>query len=199
MQTLRMTVEVMEMLLGNPSPGCQDDGVEACVCEKDPYCCEGSGPTSVTASECLGCCGDNFCGPEKILAQWRTAPVINHLCLDAETDKCVGFCGRYLQRMSPATLPSECGVCEGGCCLAHETPGCIDQDAMDCVGALSPSCVMDEWTPLCRRSSRMRECGGECCTDNGSPGCGDEAIEDCVCRRSSCCDVGWDQTRRPGQ
>ena len=183
----------------NPSPGCADDGVESCVCQQDPYCCEVSWADfcSVKASECLGCCGDNFCGPGETCGNCAADCGCDPALAVCEDGSCVGFCGNGICDGNETcyTCPSECGACEGGCCLAHDSPGCVDQETMDCVAELSPGCVLDTWSPICvSAAAECGKCGGECCEGNGSPGCGDPDIEACVCEVDpECCDVGWDQ------
>lgn len=90
------------------------------------------------------------------------------------------------------------------CCTEHQSPGCWDQGAHDCVGSKDPYCIEVEgaWDYACMEQAfRCGYCGGpdagsgDCCNPNGSWGCDDWYLQACACDLDGfCCDTEWDET-----
>ncbi len=194
------TAEAASCCTPQSNPGCDDAGVESCVCAQDDYCCSSQWDAyCVNEVEDFGCgscasgpsCGDGTCDS------------------DETCDSC----------------PDDCGWCSGGdCCEPQGAPGCGDYYVMDCVCAQDSFCCQSEWDSYCVNeiaqfgcgscstgpgcgdgscdggetcSSCPDDCGpcgtGDCCKAQSGPGCQDAAIAACVCADDSyCCSTKWD-------
>ena len=179
----------------NGTPGCDDFGVSACICEADSFCCQLGWDDSCAeaATSCGAACGD---------------------CGDGTCDDTVGE--------SCETCTLDCGSCAGDCCEAGDDPGCDDPDVTACVCEADIFCCSTTWDEFCAGaanscdagcpvcgdgacedgedcSSCADDCGdceGDCCSDNGgeAPGCSDPDVTSCVCEQDPfCCDNTWDQ------
>jgi hypothetical protein len=195
----------------NGTPGCDDDGIESCVCAQDIWCCSNVWDQAcvdeITEYGCGSCggasCGDDWCDLEETCE----------------------------------TCPADCGPCggTGDCCAPNGTPGCETASIEDCVCAQDPWCCSNEWDQTCVEEVEDFGCGdcggatcgdawcdlgetcetcpadcgecagcgdgdcswdedcttcsedcgpcstGDCCEPQDGPGCGDQFIQDCVC------------------
>ncbi len=181
-------------------PGCDDWGIESCVCGQDSWCCETEWDAQCVAEVSQFGCGSCDAGP--VCGNWS--------CEEGE---------------SCANCPSDCGSCTGDCCQPNGTPGCNNAGITSCVCAQDPFCCSDGWDEFCVAevnefgcgtcqtqaqcgnwsceegescASCPQDCGacsGDCCQPNGTPGCNDPSITSCVCGMDSyCCENGWDET-----
>ncbi|MBM4353519.1 MAG: hypothetical protein FJ109_06930 [Deltaproteobacteria bacterium] len=117
------------------APGCDDPGISACVCAKDPFCCETAWDAlCVSEVEDFGCglceapvtCGDGVCD---------------------DTETCV-------------TCEKDCGPCVAGpCCEVHAGTGCDDEAVTACVCAQDAYCCQVEWDSLCVDEVTSLQCG----------------------------------------
>jgi len=186
---------VGDCCLPKGEPGCEQAGVEGCVCEFDPFCCDVAWDSicvDEAISECgLDCggiekCGDGLCAGDED-------------CLTCPED-CGDCCGNGLCQPELGEdcdwCPEDCGACagEGSCCVANGSIGCDDPEVQDCVCAMDPYCCETEWDSIC--AAEADECGsctGDCCEAGDTPGCDDEFIEACVCEQDPyCCNIAWD-------
>ena len=188
----------------NGSPGCQDFGVQSCVCAQDSFCCENQWDDicveEVDSVGCGQCGGGSFCG--------------DGAC---DNDESCGNC------------PQDCGSCggSGDCCLPNGTPGCDDGAISACVCAADSYCCETEWDDICVDEVESEACGvcegdgpdcgngeceagedcencpddcgpcggtGSCCEVQDTEGCDDPTIQACVCDQDSfCCEIEWDE------
>ena len=196
----------------NGTPGCDEDpGVDACVCDVDPYCCEEEWD-EVCADlaqdlGCLDCEGPDTKGTE--LPGDCCSPTQAAGCLDADVEACVceadPFCCEveWDEACVDDTSLYECGCAEppgttdggtdtGGpsdCCDASVEPGCVDPGIEACVCALDNFCCETSWDQQCTGLVNEGGCGmcsyppgtGDCCEENATIGCDDPDIQDCVC------------------
>ena len=141
----------------HPAPGCDDQGIQNCVCEDDAYCCEEEWDgVCVDEVDGLGC---GSCGGQ--------APVCgNGQCESGE---------------SCEACPQDCGECPGtgDCCQVHQSPGCNDPSIQNCVCQKDAYCCQTNWDDTCVEDVESENCGscGGCvpdCTEKecGGDGCG---------------------------
>jgi hypothetical protein len=163
----------------NGTPGCQDFGIQSCVCAQDSFCCD-SEWDNLCAGEvddfgCGQCGGGSFCGDG-----------------NCDNDESCSSCSQ------------DCGQCGGGgdCCSANGSPGCDDGGIQACVCAADSFCCESDWDNICVgevESEGCGQCGGgadfcpgyggtsSCCTTDNPCGWNDDNICDCD---STC---GWDE------
>ncbi len=135
-------------------PGCGDEGVEACVCEADAFCCETSWDglcVDAAGADCEGCgdvtpvdsCGDGACGGSETC------------------DAC----------------PEDCGECPpaGDCCTATAAAGCTDATVEACVCDEDAFCCETSWDAICV-SAADTQCGA-CGDGPPEPSCGDGSCD----------------------
>lgn len=186
----------------NGTPGCDNAGIQDCVCLEDAYCCN-TAWDSICAGEveslgCGSCEGGPECG--------------NGQCQAGE---------------SCESCPEDCGACpgQGDCCEVQDGPGCDDPTIQACVCAEDSFCCEFTWDSICVEEVEefgcgdcggggggcgdgacgadedclicpedCGQCGGtSCCEPHDSPGCEDAAVQQCVCAEDVyCCDVEWD-------
>lgn len=114
----------------------------------------------------------------------------------------------------PSTFGDDGGG--GGCCVAHESPGCDAGFIEACVCGEIPRCCGEEWSSECAAAVESLGCGScdpgqpdtgtdpdesggppvgqDCCAAGNQPGCNDPEIESCVCSEIDfCCDTGWEK------
>ncbi len=182
--------------------GCADQGVEACVCEIAPGCCEGAwDEVCVGLVEFLEC---GLCAPP---AAACCEPHDSPGCDQPDIEACVcegapECCeGPWTAGCSDAVELFGCGSCGGGegpCCEAHAGPGCDDPEVSSCVCADDPACCDSEWDVQCVDEVELFGCGlcgggDSCCEVHDTPGCVDADVEACVCAEDPfCCADGWD-------
>jgi hypothetical protein len=142
----------------NPTPGCNDPAIQACVCAKDSFCCSSSWD-SICASEVLSL-GCGLC-PGACLKDSDCSDPGKNLC-DTSTNKCVGPCASNLD-CSSFNKPT-CDVSSGKCV------GCLSN--ADCSSSISPVC--DPATNLCVGCLISDDCTSPSkpvCTPSLSCGC----------------------------
>ena len=60
------------------------------------------------------------------------------------------------------SCPKDCGQCQGGgCCDAHNEPGCDDPDVVSCVCAMDAYCCDVMWDGICVNEA-IQQCGASC-------------------------------------
>ncbi|MDC0723630.1 hypothetical protein [Nannocystis bainbridge] len=187
----------------NPTPGCLDPGVEACVCGLQGTCCiDAWGPECVAAVDSFGC---GFCeGPPKgECCEANPTPG----CVDPLVEACVcnmapDCCfGPWSDACVAMVDQAGCGACQveqGLCCEAHAGAGCDEPAVEACVCAQAPACCEQQWDASCVELVDSVGCGlceaqpGECCVAGEGPGCVDAEVQACVCEvDASCCDTQW--------
>ena len=182
-------------------PGCDDAGIQACVCAEDAYCCDtkwddicvgeveelGCGVCEGSDDEYCpgyegagGCCkpddpcgwgADNICDCDGTCG-WDVA--------DCGGD---GGCGDA-QCLAPEdceNCPEDCGFCPGtgDCCQEHDATGCDNQAVQNCVCAEDAYCCDTKWDGICVGEVESMDCGS---CEGGGPECGDGECtggEDC--------------------
>lgn len=191
--------------------GCGNPGVEACVCEYDPYCCEKAwddvcvdlmvdvGCLACDRRPMFGlenCCvatGEPGCPEDEVAA--CVCAEDPYCCDVAWDDVCVGLVEEHA-----------CGSCEQpplpACCEPSAEPGCpADTEIETCVCATDSFCCASEWDNVCVNEVQTLSCGEcgwtsddpDCCVASGTPGCDDPEIEACVCGGDAfCCQSSWD-------
>ena len=92
--------------------------------------------------------------------------------------------------MDAAPPPADARVAPrdlGGCCAAHDNPGCSNADLQVCVCEKLPSCCTGAWDSACVLIVKQKYC---------QPG-----VRDCVCGsgpqqwgQHACCDSNWSDT-----
>jgi hypothetical protein len=154
---------------GHATPGCEDAGIEECVCAADPYCCSVRWDDICAGQvESLGCgsCSAPSC------CETRGEPG----CGDSDVEQCVCdadpyCCGTAWDSLCVAEIETlGCGSCEdvGSCCETHATSGCEDAEAEACVCDEDPYCCSTAWDSLCVaevESLGCGQCGTSCGTD----------------------------------
>lgn len=136
---------------GNGTPGCDDDGIEACVCDRDPFCCDAGWD-----DRCAGLVQMIGCG----------------VCEDPPGPGGVGTTGAdggstggddpgsLTSGPEPGTtggLEPEVGTTGGdtpppmtaACCDPLEVPGCSDPVLEQCICDDDPFCCDTAWDSLC--------------------------------------------------
>jgi hypothetical protein len=180
--------------------GCDQAGVQACVCAADSWCC-----TDAWDQQCVDEVEDLGCGT------CSAGPVCGDGNCDA-SEQC-------------ANCAKDCGKCQGLCCQPNGSPGCDDsliancvcnQDAWCCTNAWDEQCVAEvnqygcgncAVAPMCGDgtcngtetcATCAQDCGpcnysGDCCLENGTPGCNNAFVAQCVCAQDAfCCTDFWD-------
>jgi hypothetical protein len=156
-------------------PGCATPGIEACVCQADPTCCQNAWTASCAKRvESLGCgkCPGNDPPPPPAgdCCQANGTPG----CVDAAVEACVcaqdpdccqsdwdAFCVQGVEALG-------CGTCGGGgggnpapagCCMPQPGPGCGDGFVEFCVCITDPYCCVVEWDAQCVAEVTEFGCG----------------------------------------
>ena len=96
------------------------------------------------------------------------------------------------------SCPEDCGPCDG-CCVPHETSGCVDSQVADCVCDVDDFCCEHSWDAVCVSLVESQGCG-TCAT----PPCGDtvcdalggENCSTCPADCGACCGDGWCQANQ---
>lgn len=189
-------------------PGCNDAGIEACVCALDPYCCnnEWDGICMAEAQyECMAECGLPPPGGDCCM------PHDGPQCDDAALSACVcmvdeGCCLFPWSLDCVATAVNQCGAaCEGAfvpdpCCSPSMMTGCATPRIESCVCAADPFCCDDHWDGQCVTEAQT-DCGAECyppgtescCAPHMTTGCDLSDVQACVCGMDPfCCNNEWD-------
>ncbi len=195
------------------SPGCEDPGVQACVCLSMPECCTGVWSEACVAEAgdtCHSCCGDGVCGLgegcEACPADCTDCPPgcgntfceVGEDCTSCPMDcgTCPIVCGDGICNGDETcvTCVADCGTCGGSCCLGNGTIGCLDPAVTVCVCSFDSDCCTVGWTTQCAQGAiQCGACNNDCCVPGNSPGCIDLSITACVCAGDSfCCDGAWD-------
>jgi hypothetical protein len=185
--------------------GCLDVGVESCVCDLAPECCDDAWTEACVALVDQAGCG--MCEVEKTACCMAgDGPG----CSEPEIETCVcaqdPFC--CAQQWDASCVEKVelfgCGVCQvelGDCCEPGEGPGCLDLAVQACVCDVAPSCCQDQWTDACAALVEPLGCGmcggpveGACCEPHDTPSCDDATVAECVCAQDPfCCAGTWDQ------
>ncbi len=142
--------------------GCADEGVEACVCEIAPGCCEGAWD-----EVCAGLVEFLECGscapPPAACCEPHDSPGCDDLGVEACVCEGVPECceGPWTADCADAVELFGCGFCGGGdsCCEVHDTPGCVDVDIEACVCTEDAFCCTDGWDDLCVQEVTTFGCG----------------------------------------
>jgi len=154
---------------GQPTPGCEDAGIEACVCAADPFCCnvrwDNICAGQVESLECGSCTEPSCC-------EAHGEPG----CADDDVEECVCAADPYCCATAWDSLcvgeveSLDCGTCEGAdsCCEAHATSGCEDTEVEACVCAEDPYCCATAWDSLCVSEVESLDCG-LCASSCGTP------------------------------
>ncbi len=181
---------------GNPTPGCDDELGEDCVCAADPFCCNVQWDAicaDVFVNVCNGSCsgneicdngldddGDNLvdCDDVDCVNDPNcVTPGVELFCangLDDDNDGLVDCADPDCAADPSCQNPTTETNCADG--IDNDVDGDVDCADSDCT--FSPSCDAGD---------------GDCCTANGTPGCVDEPGEDCVCALDPfCCNNQWD-------
>ena len=172
--------------MANNSPGCDDAGIEACVCAVDSYCCDTDWDSicvDLVASESCGDCGGGGGG------ETGEPPAGDTGGGTVDADCCTAHDGAGC-----ADAAIEACVCaaDGFCCSTEWDAVCVDQVTSlacgDCGGGTTDP------TAGTGGETGGGPVPGACCMATGTPGCpGDPAVEACVCAADAfCCDVEWD-------
>ncbi len=180
------------------TPGCDDAGVESCVCDFDSWCCTdewdsqcvgeveefGCGSCSFTGDCCQangtpGCdnaaitacvCGqDSFC----CSAAWDAQCVGEVSTYGCGNCAAIPICGDGVCNGTETcgNCVQDCGACNytGDCCQANGTPGCDNPTMVACVCAQDVFCCDSLWDDTCVAEVAQYGCG----TCGGGPSCGD--------------------------
>jgi hypothetical protein len=148
--------------------GCDVDACEACVCGRDPLCCNRLWDADCVLEareECASVCP---CAPLPTATPTVVPTPGGDCCTPHDGPSC------------DETACREC-VCDAeldpACCTGLWDDRCVEEATLDC--ALACSC----------------EAPGNCCEPHGGVGCEDATCKSCVCDRDpACCtiDLGWD-------
>lgn len=191
----------------NGTIGCNDSGVQSCVCESDPYCCEvvwddvcAQQVNTLGCGVCIlpgDCCEPGLAaGCEDTPCQECVCVVDDVCCLVAWDSTCVD--------VAATTCNDACGCAPTCCDTASDEPGCNDPACESCVCDIDSFCCDIAWDDICVALANLEcpgECGcevvlpGDCCEVNpsGGPGCLDEVCQTCACDIDPfCCEVSWD-------
>ncbi|MCA9290360.1 MAG: hypothetical protein KDA25_04475 [Phycisphaerales bacterium] len=148
----------------NGTPGCDDDACCASVCTIDPFCCDvdwdqvcADAALADPACDCDGstddcpgtgdCCAPNGtpgCDDETCCG---AVCAIDPFCCDVDWDQ-------VCAEAALASPDCDCGPptsCpgSGGCCEAHESPGCEEAACCVSICADDPFCCDVTWDQLC--------------------------------------------------
>jgi hypothetical protein len=137
-----------------PVKGCGDCGCQACVCAKDPYCCNNLWD-SICAQECKDCgsacgapggvgcqasmTGEKGCGG--CTCEQAVCAADPFCCNTAWDSICVSEC----KNMAMA----HCYLSGGQGCKTHEVKGCGNCACQACVCAKDPYCCNVKWDGKC--------------------------------------------------
>lgn len=124
--------------------------VRTCVCELNPSCCDGrwAGECVELAIACNGVCDGNLrpcCVPHGEPS--CTGVLLAGFCIGHQS-----CCGIAWTAQCVVDYDAYSGHCDlEPCETAHESPGCNDADAMDCVCVEldKPQCCTEAWTAEC--------------------------------------------------
>lgn len=203
----------------NDTPGCDDvDGVDACVCRLDDFCCdsewdavcvdlaidlgcvncERSG-TSPTPGDCC-VAGEAAACDDSAVAECVCA--FDGFCCDVEWDQtCVDLVQEQQCGCGFEVSDTDTGGPTSDCCMPTSEPGCIDTEIQDCVCAVDAFCCDTAWDNQCVALVNTNECSvcvyplGDqaCCEVHDTAGCSEQEVHDCVCATDPfCCSVEWD-------
>ena len=148
--------------------GCNDAETEACLCNKDPYCCIYEWDeicvelTNVYCDACGGfdngdCCTPNGSpGCEGPAVQQCVCEFDSYCCLTAWDQLCVSEADTNCS--GDCETGSWLDPAKGVCNEANGTPGCEDPIVEGCVCALDSYCCSDAWDWICL-SIAKESCG----------------------------------------
>ena len=180
-------------------PGSNDPDITQCVCELDPFCCEGPWD-----SLCVAYAASPACGVECDCTNWDATDLAcgtDDDCLICDDDnpcngvwQCVG--GQCTASAPTVCEPLEESVCvinacnplTGACELSSDSTACDDGNFCSV-----DACDLD--TDTCTFSP-IENCGdNHPCAPASTPTSMDPVVTDCVCAIDSfCCETAWDST-----
>lgn len=188
--------------------GCVDSAIEACVCAKDPFCCETSWDQSCALQvEGAGC---GLCG---------AACAKTEDCTDPARPVCIPGAGRCAECAGPANCkdPSKplckagafrCVACEqdsdckepgaprcdkasNTCTVCVEDADCKDEEALRCVAGACVACRDEDdcsgGLPACEAGACVACTSDVYCTNPSAPAC-NVAKKTCV-KQGNCCEA----------
>jgi len=169
-----------------PTPGCNDEEIQSCVCDFDDFCClsEWDNYCVAGAAECGAGCdvgpGPDEPGPE--VAPCCAAGDVGQ-CDDETVTACVceidaACCDEAWDASCVVTSIESCSnACpeydvmgDGDCCEANATPGCSDAAIQLCTCAQDPFCCTNEWDAYCVEGSALACESGCDIPDEGGEG-----------------------------
>ena len=145
-----------------PSPGCSDTGVEACVCNADPYCCSTSWD-SICANEVesLGCGSCPQTRPNAC-CETSSGPGCSNPDLQAQVCAADPYCCnvRWDSICVSEVESLGLGLCDSTCCEPQPfaSPGCDDAGVQACVCAADPYCCGTSWDSICANEVESLGC-----------------------------------------
>lgn len=151
------------------APGCNDDGVLACVCALDSFCCQVAFDeicVNLALTSCGATCSN--AGAESDCCAASDAPGCTeqtvHDCMCATDLSC---CTSGFDDVCVAQAIAECGAqCElpppqSDCCSASSVPGCTVPEVQECVCGIDPFCCAGSFDPNCAALAEG-QCGAVC-------------------------------------
>ena len=157
----------------NNTPGCEDSGIQACVCGMDDFCCDFEWDetcANIAKDECGADCGGSenldCCTDQETPGCTDTAI---EACVCDDDPWCCGndsagvgvwdqFCVAKVGSLlcgSPCTPDDD----DGDCCEDNGTPGCNVNTVEECVCEADPLCCSLGWDALCVVAIMTEECG----------------------------------------
>mmetsp|Transcript_13169 Transcript_13169/g.25544 ORF Transcript_13169/g.25544 Transcript_13169/m.25544 type:complete len:3141 (-) Transcript_13169:26-9448(-) len=127
------------------SSGCSDEGVQACVCKIDSYCCSGMWDQS-----CVNI-GAQACN----LACSSSSPISSSSSSTSSTST-----SSTTTTTTMTTTTTAVGGGKHPCCAEGGSNFCSDKAVAACVCGLDSYCCTDKWDQLC--ISKASQCGLQC-------------------------------------
>lgn len=192
--------------LEHATPGCEDAGCCANVCELDIGCCLDSWTQECVLLALEVCAQAPACPADGACFDAHASPGCDDgLCCLAVCAQAPSCCTTAWTTECVATALAVCdggGTCpgEGNCLDPQTTPGCADVDCCIEVCAQDPFCCENTWDETCVKQALVLCAGIGACPGQGScflphetVGCNDLGCCLTVCAVDSyCCTVAWD-------
>jgi hypothetical protein len=132
--------------------GCVDADIQACVCDRDPFCCQVLWDDACVAQVAnFGCGSCTIGGPCCEVHDEPGCPSDQYVetCVCAADPFCCDTSWDSICVNEVTTLA--CGTCpgQGDCCTEHAAWGCEDPAVQDCVCLQDPYCCSTAWDSTC--------------------------------------------------
>jgi len=141
--------------LAHSDRGCDDDGVEECVCTSVPECCE------IEWSDACVTKARDFCAAECLSTEEGHLDTSDTVASEG-TSTSDASSSSTTETTEPATSDVEGTAGASTCCEIHGDPQCNDLDIEDCVCVQNEleACCSESWGELCVDAAM--ECGAGC-------------------------------------